>query len=128
MKELASGKDIVHNGKKIKAKDVVYIDKGKKLTIILDTSYNPNALRIAEGADLLISESTYSEEKIAKAEEYKHLTASQAGEIAKKAKVKALVLTHLSQRHEHDSSTIEKEAKKVFKKVKIVNDLDEVVI
>ncbi|MEM4271620.1 MAG: ribonuclease Z [Candidatus Pacearchaeota archaeon] len=128
MKELAKGKDVVHNGKKIKAKNLVYTERGKKLAIILDTSYNEGAVNLASGADLLISESSFSKEESAKAQEYKHLTAPQAAEIAKKANAKKLLLTHISQRYEHKPEIIEKEAKKVFKNVKIAKDFDSFVI
>jgi len=122
--ELASGKDIVFNKKKIKAKDVVYIDKGKKVTFVLDTSYNHNAIELAKNSDILIAESEYTAEETEKAREYKHLTAPQTAEIAKKSKSKKLILTHLSQRYEHNPRVIEKEAKKVFKNVKLVKDFD----
>lgn len=122
--ELASGKNITFKGKKIKAKDVAYIDKGKKLTIVMDTSYNKNAIELAKNSDILITESSFSAEELAKSQEYKHLTAPQSAEIAKKSKSKHLILTHLSQRYEHNPKVIEKESKKVFKNVRIVKDLD----
>jgi len=122
--QLASGKDITFKGKKIKAKSLVYIDKGKKVTFVLDTSYNNNAIELAKNSDILITESEYAAEEIARAQEYKHLTAPQTGEIAKKSKSKQLILTHISQRYEHNPKIIEKEAKKVFKNVKIVKDFD----
>ena len=122
--ELASGKDVIFNGKKIKAKDVTYIDKGKKLTVVLDTSYNKNAIELAKNSDVLIAESSYSAEETAKAQEYRHLTAPQTAEIAKKSKSKRLILVHLSQRYEHDPRIIEKEAKKIFKNVKIAKELE----
>jgi ribonuclease Z len=122
--ELASGKDIIFNKKKIKAKDVVYIDKGKKLTVVLDTSYNKNAIELAKNSEVLITEAEFSAEEIAKAQEYKHLTAPQTAEIAKKSKSKKLVLMHLSQRYEHNPRIIEKEAKKVFKNTILAKDFE----
>ena len=53
-----------------------------------------------------------------------HLTAKDAATIAKKAKVKSLILTHLSQRYEHNPKIILNEAKKVFKNTKLVKDFD----
>jgi len=122
--ELASGKDIVFKGKKIRAAQVVYIDKGKKVTFVLDTSFNKNAIELAKNSDLLIAESSFAAEEIAKAQEYRHLTAPQTAEIAKKSKSKKLILTHLSQRYEHNPRIIEKEAKKIFKNTKIAKDFD----
>jgi ribonuclease Z len=122
--ELASGKDVIFNKKKIKVSQVAYIDKGKKLTVVLDTSYNKNAIELAKNSDVLIAESSFSAEETAKAQEYKHLTAPQTAEIAKKSKSKKLILIHLSQRYEHDPKVIEKEAKKIFKNVKIAKELE----
>lgn len=121
---LASGKDVIFKGKKIKAKNVVYIDKGKKITFVMDTSYNNNAIELAKNSDILIAESQFAAEETARAQEYKHLTAPQTAEIAKKSKSKKLILTHLSQRYEHNPKIIEKEAKKVFKDTKIAKDFD----
>ena len=122
--QLQQGKDIKHNGKTIKAKDITYIQSGKKLTIILDTALNPNCIELAKNSDLLICESTYSAEEQEKATEYKHLTTIQAAEIAKKAKVKQLALVHISQMHMHHLDKLAKEAKKIFKNASIPEDFD----
>lgn len=122
--ELQKGKDITWDGKKIKAKDVTYEEKGKKIAIVMDTKMNNNAIKLAQDADILVCESTYAEREKDYAENYKHLTASQAATIAKKAKAKQLILTHIAQRYEHNLKEIEKEAKKVFKNTKIAKDLD----
>ncbi len=124
IRELQQGRDIVWEGKKIKAKDATYCEKGKKIAVVLDTKFTPAAIELATNADVLICESTYAEREAAYAENYKHLTASQAATIAKKAKSKLLVLTHIAQRYEHNLKVIEKEAKKIFKNTKIVKDLD----
>jgi ribonuclease Z len=50
-----------------------------------------------------------------------HSTVSQAAEIAKKAKVKRLVLVHISNRYK-DASPLEKEAKKIFKNSQLAFD------
>jgi len=87
-----------------------------------------NAVKLAKDSDLLICEATFSDEEQEKAAEYKHLTAAQAATIAKKAKAKRLILTHISQRYEHNLSVIEKEAKKIFKNTQIVKDFDIITI
>lgn len=121
--DLQRGKDIMFNGKKIKSKDVTYIQKGKKVTFMLDTKINSNCITAAKDADLLICEAEYLEENAENAEERKHLTATQAGDIAKRAKVQQLYLTHISQRYEIREGQILKEAKKKFKNVKLAEDL-----
>jgi len=53
----------------------------------------------------------------------KHLIPKYAAEIAKEAKVKKLILTHISQRYKN-SKILEVEARKIFKNTVSVNDLD----
>lgn len=122
--QLASGKDIIFNKKKIRSSQVTYKETGKKITFILDTGMNSNALEIAKNSDILIAESTFSSEEKERAKEYFHLTSEDAAEIAKKSKSKALILTHISQRYEHSLDKIEKEARKVFKNTQIAKDFD----
>ena len=122
LKKLQQGKTITFKGKKIKPSQVSYIEKGKKITFILDTKNNPNTIKIAKSSDLLICESAFLSKDSKKASEHNHLTAKQAAEIAKKAKVKSLVLTHISQRYESHLDDIEKEAKKIFKNTKLAKD------
>lgn len=121
--KLQQGQDIVFNNKKIKASQLTYKEEGKKVTIILDTKFCNNAIKIAEDSDLAIIESSFSEMEKERAEERMHLTASQAATIAKKSKSKKLALTHISERYEHNTSIIEKEAKKVFKNTFVAKDL-----
>ncbi len=121
--ELQKGKDIKFNGKTIKSKDLTYKEKGKKITIILDTELTDNCYRAAENADLLIAEATYNQEDSELAKENMHLTASQAAEIAKKAKVKKLILTHISQRYQSNEKILLDEARKIFKNTELAEDL-----
>lgn len=71
--------------------------KGLKVTYCTDT--RPTDAIVANGmeSDLLICEGMYGEaDKLDKAKEYKHMTFYEAAEIAKKANVKELWLTHYS--------------------------------
>jgi len=122
--QLQQGKDIVIDGKTIKAKSLIYKEEGKKITIIMDTALNDNCISLASKSDLLICESTFAKEENEKAKEYKHLTSENAAQIAKRSKSKKLILTHISQRYEFNPTIIEKEAKKVFKNVKLAKDFD----
>ena len=121
--EIAKGKDIVFDGKKIKSKSITYLQKGKKITFVMDTEICSECYDAAKDADLLISESTYTKDLTEKAKAYQHLTAEQAATIAKKSKVKQLYLTHISQRYEKSPGVILKEAKKVFKNTVLAEDL-----
>ncbi len=114
--KLQSGEKIRVNNKIIKPEDVSYIQKGKIIGFITDTGLTDNCLRIAENADLLISEATFKSDLKEKAIEYSHLTVQDAAYIATRANVKKLVLTHFSQRYK-GIGEIEKEAKNYFNNV-----------
>jgi len=121
--ELAKGKDVDFNGKKIKSKDIVYHEKGRKVAVILDTALVDNCNKIAKDSDLVISEAVYLNDEKELASLHEHLTAEQAAEIAKKANAKKLFLSHLSQRYDGNERLILKEAKKKFKNTFIAEDL-----
>ncbi|MBS3107962.1 ribonuclease Z [Candidatus Woesearchaeota archaeon] len=112
LKQLQQGKDIEWQGKKIKAENATKITEGKVIAFVADTTICDNAVKVAKEADIAICESTHLEKD--KSEEYMHMTAKEAGEVAKKAKAKKLILTHFSQRYGRVDDLV-KEAKHVFK-------------
>ncbi|MFH1327217.1 MAG: ribonuclease Z [archaeon] len=122
--KLKQGKDISFKGKKYKAKNLTFKEEDKKISFVLDTLNNQRILKIAKDSDLFICEASFSDELKEQAKEHLHMTSKQAAEAAKKAKVKKLVLTHLSQRYESNPGLILKEAKKIFKNSILVKDLD----
>lgn len=97
---------------------------GKKVVISGDTIPCDSTATHAEGADILIHEATFSDELKQKSRKFRHSTASEAAEIAKKAKVKKLVLTHLSQRYDEEKDVKEllKEARGIFSETEIASD------
>jgi len=119
--KLQKGKNVIYMGKKIKADDATIIKKGRKITYITDTLFHPNCIRVARDADLLICEATFAKKHEGFAKNYQHLTAEQAATIAKKAKVKRLILTHFSQRYKN-INILEKEAKNVFENTMCAKD------
>ena len=71
--------------------------KGLKVTYCTDTRPTDGIVEHASGSDLFICEGMYGEpDKLAKAKEYKHMTFYEAAEMAKRANVKTLWLTHYS--------------------------------
>ncbi|MFH1248834.1 MAG: ribonuclease Z [archaeon] len=120
--KLQKGESIVFNGKKVKSESVSYIEKGKKISFVLDTSMNVNCIKAAKEADLAIIESSYSAEMKDKAAEYHHLTCEDAANIAKKANAKKLILTHVSQRHEKEEYKLLKSAKNIFPQTQLAQD------
>ncbi len=71
--------------------------KGIHLTYVTDTRPTDSIIKSAENSDLFICEGMYGEpEKLQKAKENKHMTMYEAAELAKKANVKEMWLTHYS--------------------------------
>ena len=128
LKNLKEGKNITYKNKKYKAKDFLYSEKGKKISIVLDTLYNEKIVPFTKNADLLICESSFSSKNNKEAKEHLHLTAEECGKIAKKSKAKKLILTHISQRYEMNLKELINDAKNNFKNVKIASDFDRIEI
>ena len=71
--------------------------RGLKVTYCTDTRPTESIVKNASGADLFICEGMYGEpEKAQKAKEYKHMTFYEAAEVAKRAGVQEMWLTHYS--------------------------------
>ena len=71
--------------------------KGLKVTYCTDTRPTEGIVRHAENADLFICEGMYGEpDKLPKAKENKHMTFYEAAELARRAGVRRLWLTHYS--------------------------------
>ena len=128
LQNLKQGKDISINGKKFKAKDLTFKDENKKISFVLDTKDNSKIVPFVKGSDILICESSFEKELKSQAIEHLHLTSDQVGEVAKKAGVKKLALTHLSQRYEKNPRLILNEAKKIFKNTIVVKDFDSILV
>ena len=119
--KLQQGEDIVFENKKILSKDVTTLTKGKKFTYIPDTLFTQNAISLAENAQVLLSESSYMSEHEEKAEEYYHMTAKQAAQIAQLSSVKTLYLTHFSLRYK-DLQPLLEEARTLFENTHLAYD------
>lgn len=119
--ELQQGKTISWQGKKISAEQATILIPGKKITFILDTGLTQNCFKLADNADILVCESTYASQLEEKATERLHLTALEAAQIASKANVKKLVLTHFSQRYKN-TQEIEEDARNAFDNVVCAKD------
>lgn len=84
--------------------------RGQVFAFVMDTRWCAAALELARGADLLVCESTFLDRDRDLAEEYAHLTAHQAGLLAREAGARRLVLTHFSQRYGDDGEVFRAEA------------------
>jgi ribonuclease Z len=87
--------------------------RGRKVSYVTDTTLVTNAIEIARDADLLICESTFASEHTDKSVDYDHMTSEMAAQIAQRADVQRLLLTHVSQRYS-EVSTLRDEARAIF--------------
>ena len=128
LSELKRGKDITLNGKKFKAKDLLFSEEDRKVSFVMDTKLNARIVPFVKDADLLVSEATFGkgDEKLAAA--YQHLTVEQAATIAKRAHVKKLCITHLSARNDSNIKGFLADAKKIFPSTFLPRDLEEISI
>jgi ribonuclease Z len=91
---------ITTDSRTVRIEDVGKALPGQIFSFVMDTRICRAAYDLAQGADLCVMEATYLSDKEDLAFEYCHLTAAQAGMIARDAGVKRLVLSHYSQRYE----------------------------
>ncbi|MDP8902813.1 MAG: ribonuclease Z [Thermoproteota archaeon] len=121
--KLQRGEDIVYGGQKVRSSQILGRPrKGRKIGISGDTRPTDRLARFFKDCDLLIFESTYSQDKQEKAMENGHSTAAEAATIAKKADVDKLLLTHFSARYD-ETSLLVKEASAIHYNVEAAEDL-----
>ncbi|MEA3377220.1 MAG: ribonuclease Z [Chloroflexota bacterium] len=87
-----------------------------------DAGDTSNLVESVRGADLLVIEATYVERDADLAEQFGHLTAAQAAQLAREADVHRLVLTHISRRY-RESDVLE-EAQAIMPNTHVARDLD----
>jgi len=71
---------------------------------------------------LLIHEATFGEEERERARDTGHSTAKEAAQIALAAKVKRLVLSHVSARYSISADELAREAREVFPNASVAKD------
>ena len=100
--------------------------RGRRIVVTGDTRPCEATIAASLDADLLIHEATFAEEESARAIETGHSTAREAAEVARRAGVRRLVLTHISARYSRDAHELEREAKQLFAKTSIARDGTEI--
>jgi len=122
--QLQAGKSVtLSSGRVIQPSEVLGEPRpGKIVSYCLDTRPCLNAVKLAENADWLIHEATFTEDHIEESHHFGHSTAVQAAEIAVEARAKRLLLTHFSSRYT-DLRPLVEEARTVFPDVVAAEDL-----
>jgi ribonuclease Z len=98
------------------------VRKGVRVAYTGDTRSVPAIAEAVKGADALIHESTYSSSEEPLAESHLHSTALQAAETARKAGVRCLFLTHISNRYDDCRDAVLEEAKAAFPETVLAED------
>ncbi|UVT19354.1 MAG: ribonuclease Z [Nitrospira sp.] len=94
------------------------ISRGQKIAYVVDARYDEEneakIVALARGADILYCESPYLDGDAEKARDRYHLTARQAGLMARKAQVRDLAVFHFSPRYTGQGEALEREAMEAF--------------
>ncbi|MEV6621000.1 ribonuclease Z [Amycolatopsis sp. NPDC051106] len=99
---------------------------GQRFAFVMDTRLCDGVYALAEGADMLVIESTFLAEDTHLARDFGHLTARQAARVAAESGVRQLVLTHFSQRYPDPARFLD-EAKAEFDgEIVVAEDLERV--
>lgn len=97
---------------------------GRKFSFITDTTWISGVVDFVRASDLLICEGMFADDLAEDANDKKHLTASQAAEIARQAEVGRLGLIHYSPRYtERELKVLLQQARKIFPASFLTRDL-----
>ena len=123
-RDLVAGKEItLADGRRVRPDDVLGpLQKGVKLVVVGDAGKTDNLIEVCRDADALVIESTYLDEDAEMARDFSHLTARMAAELAVRAGVKKLILTHISRRYREKD--VLKEAQAIFPNSVVARDFD----
>jgi ribonuclease Z len=100
-------------------KEFVTLTPGQKIAYVADCRFSKEnvqkIVKLAEGMDIFFCEAAFLDKDRQRAEERAHLTACQAGELAREAKVKKLQIFHFSPKYEKEADLLYREAEEAFK-------------
>lgn len=114
---------IKSSSRNVKLEQVAKRTVGRKVVYSGDTiAYEP-FFKSASGADLMIHDATFAEPHPGRF----HPSVGEVARMAKKYRIKQLVLTHLSKMYRDEASVLQT-AKKIFPKVLMAKDLTKIVV
>lgn len=127
-RDLVNGQPItLADGRIIASEDVLGpLQRGTKLVVVGDAGRTDDLVEVSRDADGLVIEGTYLDEDVEMARQFSHMTVRGAAELALKAGVKQLILTHISRRYrEKDVIT---ELQSVLPTALVARDFDNFII
>jgi ribonuclease Z len=121
---LVGGKPVkLEDGRIVRPEEVVGPARpGIKIVYTGDMGNTPGFEEFCRDADILIHEATFDEGMGSEASELQHSTCVEAAKLAASAKVKKLILTHISSRY-GDASILLEQARRFFENVQVAEDL-----
>lgn len=123
-RDLVAGKPItLTDGRTVRPDDVLGpLQRGAKLVVVGDAGRTDDLVSFCQDADALVIESTYASTEAEMARQFSHLTARAAAELAARAGVKQLILTHVSRRYREKDLLAD--AQEVFPNTVVARDFD----
>lgn len=126
--KLKQGKTVtLEDGRVIKGTDFCgETEIGRKVVYCTDTVFCESAIDLAQNADVLIHEATFSHQDAQMAFDRLHSTSTMAAQVALAAQVKKLLLTHFSPRYAPGNpiqlNNLLEEARAIFPNTKLAYD------
>jgi ribonuclease Z len=111
------------DGRMIQPEEVLGpVREGIRLVHVGDVGRTQDLEAVCQDADALVIEATYLNEEADMAEQFAHLTARRAAELAARVGVKQLILTHISRRYRERDVLAEAQA--IFPAAVVARDFD----
>ncbi len=127
-KDLVEGRSVTLEDGRVIEPDMVLGEyrPGTRLVMVGDTGEVDSLVEVARDADCLVIESTYLDAEVEMADSFSHLTARRAADLARRANVRQLILTHISRRYREKD--VLAEAQEVFASTTVARDFDTFII
>jgi ribonuclease Z len=104
----------------------VRVDAARARSVVYSSDTRPcdGVVALARGADTLVHDATYSERHRSRVGGHAHSTAAEAGEVAARAGVRRLILTHIGAEYHEEVEALAAEARERFSgEVEIAREL-----
>jgi len=121
---LQRGETVEVEGKRVRPEEVMGPPRpGRKVVYTGDSRPVEEVEKASQGADLLIHDGSLADEMSEWAIETMHSTSGEAAQLAKRAKVRKLVLTHISSRYSDNTAPLLEDALHHFPDTVVARDL-----